>query len=125
MAATFNLRPSGTGSVHPEKVPGSFLDAIVEVTADASYPALGYPFGLAQLSALFGGAYSAIESVDVIQHWSAPGTAAFLAVWDEDHNTIRGYGMNAAAGVNGSFTEIGTGNAALSGLECGLRVRFY
>lgn len=128
MAATYAVRASGVGSVHPEKVPGSFFDALIEITADASYAAGGYAFGITQLQTLFGGAYSAIDSVEVVNHWGTSaggGTTAFLAFYAKGTAKVQAFGMAAAAGVGTGFTEVTTNDAALSGLTCTLRVRFY
>ena len=129
MAATYATRASGVGSVHPEKVPGSFFDALVEITADNSYPLTatsGYPFGIAQLNTLFGGAYSAIESVEVVNPWISTATgaqASAMAAYDKVHGSVRAYGSNGAAPA--LLQEIPNAAATLNGLTCTLRVRFY
>jgi hypothetical protein len=126
MAASYAVRASGVGSMHAEKIPGAFFDAIIEVTGDNSYPAQGYPFGVANLQTLFGGAYSAIESVDIVNNWTdnavANGAKCFVANFDKAHNTVRGFSGGSA---NSTMVEVATGNAALNALVCSLRVRFY
>lgn len=130
MAATFAARASGVGSVHPEKVPGSFFDAIIEVTSGtADYPTGGYAFGVAQLQTIFGGAYSAIESVEVVNNWMATGggttTNLFVAVYDKVNAKVQAFGMAAAAGVSTGLTEVAASSANMNGRTCSLRVRFY
>lgn len=129
MAATFAARASGAGSVHPEKIPGSFFDAIIEITSGTGdYPTGGYAFGIAQLSTLFGGAYSTIESVEVVNHWMASGggttTHMFVAVYDKVNAKVQAFGMAAAAGVSTGLTECGAASANMNGRTCALRVRF-
>lgn len=130
MSASFAARASGVGSNNPAKVPGSFFDALIEVTADNSYPLTatsGYPFGVAQLNALFGGAYSAIESVEVVNPWTnnTAGAAAscFVASFDKTHNSVRAFGTNGAGPA--TLLEVANGAATVNGLTCTLRVRFY
>lgn len=129
MAATIATRAAGSGSFHAEKIPGSFLDALVEVTADNSYPLTatsGYPFGVAQLQALFGNAYSVIESVEVVNHWTdnAAGAAAkcFVATYDKVHQSVRAFGTNGAGPA--TLLEVANAAATVNGLTCTLRVRF-
>ena len=129
MAATFAVRASGAGSFHPEKVPGSFLDALIEITSGtADYPTGGYAFGISQLQTLFGGAYSTIESVEVVNHWMASGggttTNLFVAVYDKVNAKVQAFGMAAAAGVSTGLTECGAASANMNGRTCTLRVRF-
>lgn len=122
MAATFAVRASGVGSVHPEKIPGSFFDAIIQVTGDSSYPAGGYAFGIAQLSSLFGGAYSAIESVEVVNPWDS-GTTSFTAVWINSTGKVAARAQ-AVAGAATALVDV-TAGTNLSTFTCSLRVRFY
>lgn len=129
MAASYKYRPAGEG-VHPEKVPGAYLDAIIEISSGgADYPTGGYAFGISQLNTLSGGAYSMIESVEVVNHWQAiagGGTTFFLATYDRVNAKVQASGMAAAAGVGTGFTEITANDAALaSGFTCSLRVRFH
>jgi hypothetical protein len=130
MAATFAFRASGAGSVHAEKVPGSFFDAIVEVTSGTTdYPTGGYAFGISQLNTLTGGAYSTIESVEVVNPWMATGgattTQLFIAVYDKVNAKVQAFGMAAAAGVSTGLTECAAANANMNARTCSLRVRFY
>jgi hypothetical protein len=130
MAASYKARASGVGSIHPEKAPGSFFDALIEVSsAGADYPAGGYAFGIAQLQTLFGGAYSAIESVEVVNPWVAVaggGTTCFVASFDKVNNKVQAFGMGASAVVGVALVEATTNDAALAaGMTCTLRVRFY
>lgn len=130
MAATYAARASGVGSFNPVAVPGSFFDAIIEITSGtADYATGGYAFGVAQLQTLFGGAYSAIESVEVVNHWMATGggttTQLFIAVYDKVNQKVQAFGMAAAAGVSTGLTECGAASANMNARTCSLRVRFY
>lgn len=129
MAASYAVRPGFVG-VNAAKVPGSFFDALIEITsAGADYPTGGYAFGIANLNSLFGGAYSTIESVEVANHWvnrAGGGTTAALAAFDRVNNKVQAFGMAAAAGVGTMLTELTANDAALAaGFTCTLRVRFY
>lgn len=129
MAATFAFRAAGSGSFNPVAVPGAFFDALVEVSSGtADYPTGGYPFSITQLSALGGGAYSVIESVEVVNNWclTAGGTTTnmFVAVFDRVNNKVQAFGMAAAAGVSTGLTEIAANSANLNSRTCTLRVRF-
>lgn len=127
MSATFAARAGGEG-FNAAKVPGGYLDLLVEVTAGtADYAAGGYAFGLTQLQALTGGAGSLIESVEIADHWrtaAGGGTTSYLAVWDAVNGKVQAYGMAAAAGVSTGFTEVANATANLNGLRCTLRVRY-
>ena len=131
MAATFSVRPSQSSSnvVHTNTVPGSCFEDIIEITAGTGdYLAGGYTFGTSQLNTLYGGAYSTILSVDVIDHWrtaAGGGTSTFIAVYDSVNQKVQAYGMNAAAGAGNALTEIPNATAGLNGLRCSLRVRFF
>ena len=127
MAATFAFRAGGEG-FNAAKVPGAYLDVLVEVTAGTTdYPAGGYAFGLTQLQTITGNANVLIESVEVADHWrtaAGGGTSAFLAVWDAVNGKVQSYGMNTAAGVANPLTEVSTNHANMNGLRCTLRVRY-
>ena len=130
MSASFAFRASGTGTFNPVSVPGSFFEALVEVTADNSYPLTatsGYPFGIAQLNTLSGGAYSAIDSVDIVNHWTdnAAGSAAkcFVATFDKAHGSLRAFGSNGAGPA--TLLEVANAASTINGLVCTVRVRFY
>jgi hypothetical protein len=109
------------------KVPGAYFDAIVEITAAADYPTGGYAFGIAQLNTLTGGAFSLLESVDVINPWTsaAATTQVFLAAFDKTNNKVQAFGMAAAVGVGTGFSEATANDAALNGKTCSLRVRAH
>ena len=122
MAATFAFRASQSGRFHPDAVPGAFDEALVEMTADASYPAGGYPFGTAQLQALSGGAFSTLESVEVVNPVLVNSTGVpqgFLAAWDKVNGRVHILSLAAAPAV-----ELATASAAASGFVCTLKVRF-
>lgn len=122
MAATFAFRASGVGSFQPVTPPGAYLDALVEVTGDASYPAGGYAFGVAQLQTLGGGAYSAIESVEVVNPWDS-GTTSFTAVYIKSTGKVAARAQ-AVAGAATALVDV-TATTNLSTFTCTLRVRFY
>lgn len=128
MAATFSTRPSLVPSqVHTNTVPGWQNEDIIEITAGTGdYLAGGYLFGNAQLQTLYGGAYSTLTSVDVVDHWrtaAGGGTVSFLAVYDSVNQKIQAYGPSAAVATG--FTEIANANANLNGLRCSIRIRFF
>ena len=129
MAASYAFRPGFVG-VNAVKVPGAFYDALIEITsAGADYPTGGYAFSVSNLNTLTGGAYSTIESVEVVNHWvnrAGGGTTAALAAFDRVNNKVQAFGMAAAAGVGTMLTELTANDAALAaGFTCTLRVRFY
>jgi hypothetical protein len=129
MTAIFSTRPSLVPSqVHTNTVPGWTNEDIVEITAGTGdYLAGGYLFGNAQFQTLYGGAYSTLVSVDVVDNWrtaAGGGTSCFIAVYDSVNQKIQAYGMNAAAGAGNPLTEIPNATAALNGLRCSIRVRF-
>lgn len=123
MAATYAARASGVGSVHPEKVPGSFFDAIIQVTGDSSYPTGGYAFGVSNLQTLFGGAYSAIESVEVVNPWLSSTPTTYIAAWDNTNNKVLAFAQGTA-GAAVAQVQV-TAGTNLSTFTCSLRVRFY
>lgn len=121
MAATLAFRASGLGSFNPKKVPGSNLDALIEMTGDASYPAGGYPLTITQLQAITGGAHSAIESVDVVNPWDS-GTTSFMAVFIKSTNKVAARAQ-AVAGAATAQVDV-TAATNMSTFTCTLRVRF-
>ena len=128
MSASYATRAPGEG-FNAWKVPGAYFDAIVEVTADNSYPLTatqGYPFGISQLNTLTGGSFSLIESVDVVNPWMSTSTGAqscALASYDKVHGSVRAYGSNGAAPA--LLQEIPNAASTLNGLVCSLRVRAH
>lgn len=130
MAATFAPRASLVPSqVHTNVVPGVFFEDIIEITAGTGdYLAGGYTFSTSQLQTMYGGAYSTLVSVDVVDHWrtkAGGGTVSFLAVYDAVNQKVQAYGMAAAAGVSTGFTEIANASANINGLVCSIRIRFF
>lgn len=121
MAASFAARPSGVPSQqHTNVVPGAYFEDIIEMTADNSYPANGYPFGNTQLQAVYG-AYQQVVSVDVVNPIMVNSTGvpqAFFATWDRTHGTVRIYSAATDA-------ELATSNAGANGFIAALRVRFF
>ena len=127
MAATFTTRaPIVASQIHTNTVPGWCQDDIIEVTAGTGdYLAGGYLFNATTLQTLYGGAYSTLISVEVIDHWrtaAGGGTIAFLAVWDSVNSKVQAYGPSAAVATG--FTESANANANLNGLRCSLKIRF-
>lgn len=130
MAATFSTRPSLVPSQqHTSTVPGWTNEDIIEITAGAGdYLAGGYAFGNAQLQTLYGGAYSTLVSVDVVDGWrtaAGGGTVAFVAIYDSVNQKVQAFGMNAAAGVSNPLTEVANASANINGLRCSIRIRFF
>jgi hypothetical protein len=130
MAATFSTRASLVPSqLHTNVIPGAFFEDIVEITAGTTdYTAGGYAFGNAQLQTLYGGAYSTLVSVDVVDNWrtaAGGGTSCFVATYDAVNQKVQAYGMNAAAGVSNALTEVANGTANMNGLRCSIRIRFF
>lgn len=131
MSASFAPRTSLVPSApHTNVVPGAYFEDIIEVTAGtADYTAGGYAFGNAQLQAMYGGAYSTLVSVDIVDHWrTAAGagiTQQFLAMYDSVNQKIQAFGMAAAAGVSTGLTEVGNGTANMNGKVCSIRIRFF
>ncbi len=127
MPASFAPRASLVPSqLHTNVVPGAFFEDIIEITAGTGdYLAGGYLFGNAQLQTMYGGAYSTLVSVDVVDHWrtaAGGGTVSFLAVYDSVNQKIQAYGPSAAVATG--FTESANANANLNGLRCSIRIRF-
>lgn len=121
MAATFAMRAPGEG-FNPWKVPGAYFDGIVEVTGDASYPAGGYLFTATQLNALTGGAFSLVESVDVVNPWDST-TTSFMAVWIKSTQKIAARAQAVAGAATAQVDVTATTN--LSTFTCSLRVRAH
>jgi hypothetical protein len=122
MAATFAFRASQAGRFHSDAIPGAFDEALVEMTADSNYPAGGYPFGTAQLQALSGGAFSTLESVEVVNPVFVSNTGVpqnFLAAWDKVNGKVHILSLAAAPAV-----ELATASGAAAGFTCTLKVRF-
>ena len=127
MAATFSTRPSLVPSQqHTNTVPGWAEDDLIDITAGtADYLAGGYTFGFAQLQTLYGGAFSTLISVEIVDDWrtaAGGGVISFLAVYDAVNQKIQAYGPSATVATG--FTEIANANANLNGLRCTIRVRF-
>lgn len=128
MAATFAPRPSLVPSqLHTNVVPGAYFEDIIEITAGTGdYLAGGYLFSSTQLQTMYGGAYSTLISVDVVDHWrtaAGGGTVAYLAVWDNVNKKVQAYSQTTA-GAGTAFTEIPNAAAGLNGLVCSIRIRF-
>lgn len=122
MAATFATRAPGEG-FNAWKVPGAYFDALVEVTADNSYPAGGYLFTTTQLQTLTGGAFSMIESVEVVNPWDN-GTTSFTAVWIKSTNKVAARATPTPSGAAIAMVDV-TAATSLTGFVCTLRVRAH
>jgi hypothetical protein len=123
MAATFAPRASLVPSQqHTNTVPGWCYEDIVEVTGDNSYPSGGYAFGNSQLASMYGGAYSTLVSVDVINPWDS-GTTSFMAVWIKSTGKVAARAQ-AVAGAATAQVDV-TAATNLSTFTCSLRIRFY
>lgn len=122
MAATIATRASMIPSqIHTNTDPGWCMEDIIEVTADNSYPAGGYPFSNTQLQTLYGGAYSSLVSVDVVNPVMVNSSGvpeAFLASWDKVHSTVRIFSTATDA-------ELATSNSGANGFTVSLRCRFF
>jgi hypothetical protein len=128
MAATFAPRPSLVPSQqHTNVVPGAYYEDIIEITAGtADYLAGGYLFGNSQLQTMYGGAYSTLVSVDVVDNWrtaAGGGTSTFIAVYDRVNQKVQAYTSNGAAPA--ALAEIPNATATLNGLVCSIRIRFF
>lgn len=121
MAATIAFRAPGEG-VNAYKVPGAYFDALVEITGDSSYPAGGYPFGVTQLNTLGGGAFSMIESIEVVNPWDS-GTTSFMAVYIKSTGKVAARAQAVAGAATAQVDVTATTN--LSTFTCTLRVRFH
>lgn len=124
MAASFTPRASIVPSqVHTNEVPGNWFEDDVEMTADNSYPLTatnGYPFTSAILQTMYGGAYSTLRSVEVVNPVMVNSTGipqAFIATWDKVHSTVRIFSTATDA-------ELANSNAGANGFVTTLRVRF-
>jgi len=121
MAATFAPRASMIASaLHTNEIPGNWFEDDIEMTADGSYPANGYAFGNAQLQTMYGGAYSTVRSVELVNPVMVSSSGApqpFLAAWDKVHSTIRIFSTATDA-------ELATANPSANGFVATFRVRF-
>lgn len=125
MAATFAAVADLSDSIITPKVPGAIFDCIIEMTGDASYPTGGYPFGIPQLQAIFGGAYSAIAFVDIANAAAMvgqPATTAYLANYDRVSGKVQLFGSAAVAGA--VFPEV-TAATSVATVKVRMRVRFF
>jgi hypothetical protein len=123
MAATFAPRASIVASqIHTNVVPGAYFEDIIEVTGDASYPAGGYAFGVSQLQNMYGGAYSTLVSVDVVNPWTSAVPTSFMAVWNKTTGKIMAQAQAVAGGATAQVDVTATTN--LSTFTCSLRIRF-
>lgn len=122
MAATLAFRASLSGAFHANREPGAFQDALVEMTGDSSYPTGGYPFTIAQLQSVGGGAFSAIESVEIVNPWTSTTPTTFIAAWVKSTNKVAAL-VQATAGAATAQVEI-TAATNLTTFTCTLRVRF-
>ena len=125
MAATFTAIADLTDSIPTPKPPGEYFDMIIEMTGDSSYPTGGYPFGIAQLQTLFGGAYNGIAFVDIANAAAPagqPATTAYLANYDRVAQKVQLFGSAAVAGA--IFPEV-TAAVNVATVKVRMRVRFF
>jgi hypothetical protein len=130
MAASFAPRASIVPSqVHTNVVPGVFFEDIIEVSADTSYPTGGYPFTNTQLQAMYGGAYSTLVSVDVVNPWfAASSSTMFLAAWNKATSSIMAFAQAVAGAATSQVQVTATTNLSTGGggqFICSLRIRFF
>lgn len=124
MAASFAPRASMVPSQqHTNVVPGAYFEDIIEMTADNSYPLTatkGYPFTATQLQTMYGGAYSTLVSVDIVNPVMVNSSGvpqAFLASWDKVDSTVRIFSTATDA-------ELANANGGANGFITSLRIRF-
>jgi hypothetical protein len=124
MAATFAPRTSLVPSqVHTNVVPGAYFEDYVNVTGDTSYPAGGYAFGNTQLQTMYGGAYSTLVSVDIVNPWLSSTPTAFNAYYNQATGKI-GACAQAVAGAATAQVDV-TAATNMSTFTCTIRIRFY
>ena len=125
MAASFAPRASIIPSQqHTNVVPGAFFEDLIEVTGDNSYPAGGYLFTSAQLQTMYGGAYSTLVSVDVVNPWYAVSTkTSFHAVWDKTNSKLLAQATAVAGAAVGDVDVTATTN--LTTFTATIRIRFF
>lgn len=124
MAAIFASRASLVPSqVHTDTIPGWCHEDIMEVTGDASYPAGGYAITNAQLATLYGGAYSTLISIDVVNNWVSATPASFFAVWNKTTGKIMAMATPTPSGAAIAAVDV-TATTNLSTFTCSLRIRF-
>lgn len=121
MAASFAPRASMVPSQqHTNEVPGNWYEDDIEITADNSYPAGGYPFTSTQLQTMYGGAYSTLRSVEMVNPVMVNSSGvpqAFLATWDKVNSKVRIFSTATDA-------ELATSNAGANGFVATMRIRF-
>lgn len=123
MAATFAPRASLVPSqVHTNTVPGWAYEDLITVTGDSSYPAGGYAFGNAQLQSMYGGAYSTLISVDVVNPWLSSTPTGYMAYYNPATGKI-GAMAQAVAGAAVAQVDV-TATTNLSTFSCTIRIRF-
>jgi hypothetical protein len=125
MSASFAPRASLIPSqVHTNVVPGAYFEDIIEVTADNSYPAGGYAFGNTQLQTLYGGAYSTLVSVDVVNDWLNPaGPTSYAAVWNKATGKLMAQSQAVAGAANSNVDVTATTDLHL--FTASVRIRFF
>lgn len=123
MAATFAPRASLVPSqVHTNTVPGSCMEDWINITGDNSYPAGGYPFGVAQLQSLYGGAYSTLLSVEISNPWLSATPTGFNAYWNQATGKV-GAMAQAVAGAAVAQVDV-TATTNMTTFTCTIHIRF-
>lgn len=122
MAATFSPRADLAGAFHTNVVPGAYFEDIITVTGDSSYPTGGYLFGNAQLQAMYGGSYSTLHSVEVVNPWISSTPTGYMAYYNPATNKI-GAMAQAVAGAATAQVDV-TAATNMSTFSCTIRIRF-
>lgn len=123
MAASFTPRASLVPSqVHTNEIPGNWFEDDITVTGDSSYPAGGYAFGNTQLQTMYGGAYSTLRSVEVVNPWVTTTPTSFIAAWIPSTGKLAAL-TQAVAGAATAQAEI-TAGTNLTTFSCTIRIRF-
>lgn len=125
MAATFAPRASLVPSqLHTNVVPGVYFRDYIQVTGDTSYPTGGYPFGSAQLQTMYGGAYSTLVSVAVVNPWLSSTPTGFTAYYNQATGKIGALAAPAVSGPAVAMVDV-TAATNLSTFTCTILIEFF
>ena len=124
MAATFTPLASLVPSqLHTNVVPGVYFEDYINITGDTSYPAGGYAFGNSQLQTMYGGAYSTLVSVDIVNPWLSSTPTSFIAYYNQATGKV-GAMAQAVAGAATAQVDV-TAATNMSTFTCTIRIRFF
>lgn len=124
MAATFAPRASLVPSqFHTNLVPGAYFEDYINITGDTSYPAGGYAFGTSQLQTMYGGAYSSLVSVEIVNPWISATPTVFNAYYNQATGKV-GASAQAVAGAATAQVDV-TATTNMSTFTCTIRIRFF